>query len=129
MKEHIMNDIEQAMQSSLNNEQVLVLRQVLEYTMCEVDVIEKKIENPESTNAHLLSTFLAAKSVEGCSPKTIVYYRSTLMNALAKINRCVTHISTDNLREYLDAYQQNERISKVISMQRTSDKYCQVLVI
>lgn len=113
MTEHIINDIEQAMQSSLNNEQMLLLHQVLEFTMRNVDVAEKKVENPEIANGQLLNTFLAAKSVEGCSPKTIAYYRSTLNNALSKINRRVTHISTDDLREYLNVYQQNERITKV----------------
>lgn len=38
MTEHIINDIEQAMQSSLNNEQMLLLHQVMEFTMHNVDV-------------------------------------------------------------------------------------------
>ena len=109
----IINDIEQAMLNTLSNEQLCQLRKVLEYAFRNVSVTEIKSEDTEESNSVLISAFLSSKSVEGCSEKTIAYYRSTLNNALLKVGKKISHVTTDDLRTYLNDYQKESRASKV----------------
>ena len=109
----LINDIEQAMLNTLNNEQLCQLRKVLAYTLRNVCVTEIKTENTEESNSTLVVSFLSSKSVEGCSEKTIAYYRSTLNNALTKIGKKISHVTTDDLRNYLNDYQKESNASKV----------------
>lgn len=113
MIEILINDIEQAMLNVLNNEQISQLRKVLEYTFRNVSVTENKYTNSQESNAELVTSFISSKSVEGCSGNTIAYYRSTINNALAKVDKKISHITTDDLRNYLSAYQQESNASKV----------------
>lgn len=109
----LINDIEQAMLNTLNNEQLCQLRKVLAYTLRNVCVTEIKTENTEESNSTLVVSFLSSKSVEGCSEKTIAYYRSTLNNALTKVGKKISHVTTDDLRTYLNDYQKESNASKV----------------
>ncbi len=113
MIEILINDIEQAMLNTLNNEQLSQLRKVLEYTFRNISVTEKESVNSLESNSELVSSFISSKSVEGCSENTIAYYRSTINNALAKIDKKISHITTDDLRTYLNNYQQESGASKV----------------
>lgn len=113
MIDNLINEIEQAMLNVLDNEQMSQLRKVLEYTFRNVCVTEKNSVNNESCNQTLIENFVAAKKVEGCSVKSINYYKSTIDNALVKINKEVVHITTDDLRNYLNDYQASSGASKV----------------
>lgn len=113
MIEILINDIEQAMLNTLNNEQLSQLRKVLEYTFRNVSVTENITTAPQESNKELTESFLSSKSVEGCSDKTIAYYRSTINNALDKTVKKITHITTDDLRNYLNDYQKESNASKV----------------
>lgn len=113
MIEILINDIEQAMLNTLNNEQLSQLRKVLEYTFRNVSVTENVTTAPQESNKELTESFLSSKRVEGCSDKTIAYYRSTINNALDKIVKKITHITTDDLRNYLNDYQKESKASKV----------------
>ena len=113
MIDNLINEIEQAMLNVLDNEQLSQLRKVLDYTFRNVCVTEIKTENTEESNSTLVVSFLSSKSVEGCSEKTIAYYRSTLNNALTKIGKKISHVTTDDLRNYLNDYQKESNASKV----------------
>ena len=81
------------------------LQKVLgKYTIAEVS---------EKEAGELLPKFIAAKRVEGCSEKSLKYYESTIRNMLTAIEKPEQEITTDDLRGYLDAYQQTNNISKV----------------
>ena len=103
--------IEQAMLMHLDNGQMEKLHQVLTIYLSGTVVTPTEPEPADGTK--LLESFLAAKRVEGCSPKSLRYYESTLNNMLAAINKPAKHITTDDLRLYLDQYQQNGGASKV----------------
>lgn len=108
----LMNQVLQAMSQTLGSQQLERLKDVLEATFKDVELIEKcesKVENDLS----IVSTFLSAKRVEGCSEKSMLYYESTIQNALQTIGKGVKDISTDDLRKYLDDYQQRSGASKV----------------
>lgn len=105
MKASLIKEIENRMQSHLNPEQMGQLHQVLESCLSSTKTEDSKND--------LVKLFLAAKRVEGCSEKTVKYYDSTIRNAVEKIDKDATQITTDDLRLYLDDYQVTSKISKV----------------
>ncbi len=113
MINNLIRDIEQAMFNTLTNEQLSQLRTVLEYSFRNIEIVEKQPEIETDTNQNLIEMFISAKKVEGCSDKSIAYYRSTLNKALQVIQKKVSHISTDDLRLYLNTYQVDSGASKV----------------
>lgn len=70
--------------------------------------VEKVLDNQD-----YLELFVAAKRVEGCTERTIEYYRSTIQNMLSTIGLPIRQITTDVLREYLTKYQSNNNCGKV----------------
>lgn len=108
MYHSIITKIEQTMLPHLNNDQMEVLLNTLELYLRDLEEIPA-----ESSNDNLITVFLAAKRVEGCSQKTAIYYESTLRNMLSKVGKDVRQITTDDLRCYLDSYQHERNISKV----------------
>lgn len=108
MYQQIIMQIEQSMLPFLNNEQLETLHNTLEYHLHDL------AEDSNAVNQEdLVAVFLAAKRVEGCSSKTIQYYDSTIRNVLTKINKDIKQVTTDDLRIYLDTYQNEHKISKV----------------
>lgn len=114
MKEQIILDITQEMLPYLDNAQLLHLRKVLERALWNVEITESpdKAEEPETSNAELLTAFINAKRIEGCSEKTLKYYQSTIIKMLSVSDKHITHITTDDLREYLSDYQNTNDCSK-----------------
>lgn len=100
----LIQQIETLMAESLDNSQMERLHHVLIQTLFECD---------DSADKDYLSAFVAAKRVEGCSDKTIRYYQSTVKTAIDRIGKPVKQITTDDLRGYLDSYQQESGASKV----------------
>ena len=111
MKKQIINDIEQKMRSVLNNEQRKRLEEVLEYAFYGVEII--KNDNDERNQTDYSDIFVSAKRVEGCSERTLNYYKTTIDNMLNSVNKKVNNIETDDLRKYLADYQLNNQSSKV----------------
>lgn len=107
MTNELINKIKQKMQAYLGEEQMRQLHEVL------CDCLSSSEEKSESKTVDLIQLFLAAKRVEGCSNKTVHYYESTIRNAVEKIDKDVVKITTDDLRMFLDGYQEENNISKV----------------
>lgn len=63
--------------------------------------------------ADLLPLFLTAKEVEGCSPRTIEYYASTIRHMIDSVAKPYTQIESDDLRRYLSGYETARKTSKV----------------
>lgn len=103
-------EIEQKMQASLDNKQLSELHRVLESVFASFANGETSDNGAERA---LLDAFLSAKKVEGCSDKSLRYYHSTISNMLTQINKTAKHITTDDLRQYLDDYQKKSNASKV----------------
>ena len=69
----LMNQVLQAMSQTLGSQQLERLKDVLDATFKDVELIEKcesKVENDLS----IVSTFLSAKRVEGCSEKSMLAF-------------------------------------------------------
>lgn len=114
MKNELMTNIEREMVSILDNAQMEHLKKVLKHCFYNVEVtIQEKPQDKQLSNEELLNTFLSSKKIEGCSEKSIKYYRSTIENMLLVIKKHIKHIQTDDLRQYLDLYQKKNNASKV----------------
>lgn len=57
--------------------------------------------------------FICAKRVEGCSEKTIKYYKSVIEKMLGDLSISPKFITTENLRAYLGRYHTRNECSKV----------------
>lgn len=65
------------------------------------------------SNDAYLKLFLDAKRIEGCSDRTIAYYRSTIDHFIYSINEPIRTIPTETIRSYLADYQSRNKCSKV----------------
>ncbi len=100
-------EIEQAMLQYLNNQQMEQLHRVL------VRTLDDNNDSANDEERDFLAVYIAAKRVEGCSDKTLHYYEASITNALNSIQKPVRQITTDDLRLYLDTYQQRNNAGKV----------------
>ena len=99
----------------LDNAQLEKLQEALQFCLHNINIAAKdamQLEQEQQTNEQLLELFLSAKRVEGCSEKTLRYYEITIKKMLQKTNKHVTHMQTDDLRQYLSDYQKQQQCSK-----------------
>lgn len=112
MKEQLITEVQQQMLPFLNNDQLRKLRTALEYCLHGLEVTPsdqpQEQEQPDSVTA-----FIAAKRIEGCSEKTLNYYRNTIEDMTSTVGKAPQRITTDDIRQYLTAYQMQRKSSKV----------------
>ena len=96
------------MSEYLSVSQMKKLQEVIIRVFSEKDETKKQIDNSE-----FLKLFLEAKKIEGCSERTIQYYRVTIEKMLQKVTIPVRKITTEDMRDYLAGYQQVNNCSKV----------------
>ena len=111
-------DIINDMAEVLNASQMQKLQEVLVKRLSENTVSDYW----QTTNVDFLDMFLTAKHLEGCSDKTIRYYRCNIEKMLDTINIPVIKITTEMLRKYLVEYQTINNCGKV-----TIDNICRSL--
>ena len=113
MKETLIREIEQAMLPYLDNSQMKQLQGALSRLLWnkQITVADPSIVD-EPNDFGLMNAFLSSKKVEGCSDKTLRYYKVTIEKALTTIDIGVTHITTDHVRQYLAQYEQVNKCSK-----------------
>ena len=102
-------DIINDMAEVLNASQMQKLQEVLVKRLSENTVSDYL----QTTNMDFLDMFLTAKHLEGCSDKTIRYYRCNIEKMLDTINIPVIKITTEMLRKYLVEYQTINNCGKV----------------
>ena len=108
MKAQIIEQIEKVMQLHLSEAQMQLLHKTLNAIIPAAETESANEKQPD-----YVQIFLAAKRVEGCSDKTIRYYESTIRNVIDAINKSPERATTDDIRLYLDDYQQKSGASKV----------------
>lgn len=110
MKKELINTIEQGMLGILNNEQLTKLHEVLEFSFT---MFSENNEEIQYSNDELLKLFLSAKQVEGCSERSLKYYRTTLSKMIEKTNKSVRQIETNDIRKYISDYENKSNAGKV----------------
>ena len=112
MKENLIKDVLQEMLQYLNNVQSVKLQEVLHNIFTRYEVVESK-QQDDNLKRNYLELFLAAKRIEGCSDKSLKYYKATIERMVNAISKSVNHIETDDIRNYLIKYQEQNKSSKV----------------
>lgn len=74
---------------------------------------ENEAKTEEIPNVEYLKMFIDAKQIEGCSERTLQYYRVTIEHMLGSIETPIRKITTDEIRGYLVDYQKINNCSKV----------------
>ena len=74
---------------------------------------ENEVKKTDHSNLEYLQLFIEAKRIEGCSERTIQYYKSTAEDLLSKIEISVRKISTEEIRSYLSEYQKESKCTNV----------------
>ena len=72
---------------------------------------KEKLNADRSSNANLLKIFISAKEVEGCSNKTLKYYKEVLEKFINDIDKPIKEIVTDEIRHYLTNYKEQRGCS------------------
>lgn len=96
------------MSEYLSVSQMKKLQEVMIKAFSREEAEKKTIDNEE-----YLKRFLDAKRIEGCSERTIQYYRVTIEKMLKNITEPVRKITTESMRSYLSDYQKMNDCSKV----------------
>ena len=112
MKQDLINDVVQRMLPYLNNAQSKKLQEVLSYVLVEYDIKENQSKN-DDLQQNFVELFLSAKRIEGCSEKSLKYYKMTIEAMIDELDKDIRHIVTDDIRGYLTEYQKKKKSSKV----------------
>ena len=112
MKQKIMEEIVQRMLPYLDNAQLQKLQDILDNLLYDCE-ISCKVTEQEDNSQKLIDSFVYAKRIEGCSEKTLKYYRNTIEAMTEGIDKGVRHMQTDDLRAYLTEYQEKHGSSRV----------------
>ena len=116
MNDEFVNDVLRDMLAYLDNGQTEQLRRVLRHNLSGYEIqrrTDSTAEDASTENTRLTDAFLSAKRIEGCSEKSLSYYRKTIETMSEKIGKGITHITTNDLRTYLTDYQTERKSSKV----------------
>lgn len=65
------------------------------------------------SNEEYMQMFLDAKSIEGCSQRTIKFYQYSIMAMFKMVTTPVRSISTEEMRRFMTEYQREHNCSKV----------------
>lgn len=107
MEEKLVNILNE-MAEYLSVPQMKKLQEVLLDNLSNSSAQKENIENSE-----YLKLFLDAKRIEGCSERTLQYYKVTVEQMLKRISTPIRKMTTDEIRTYLVEYQQRGGCSKV----------------
>ena len=113
MRKDLIADVMQRMLPYLDNAQMKQLEQAMDNVLQNYEITGIDTGFAEEDNQTLLDAFLSSKRIEGCSEKTLKYYRTTLETMLASLEKNVRRVFTEDLRTYLTEYQNRNQCSKV----------------
>ena len=113
MKEELITEVMQQMLAYLDNAQLKQLKQVLAKSLCQYEIVSNIPALETDDSKKLIEMFIAAKRIEGCSDKTLKYYRKTIDTMMLSLKKNVKHIRTEDLRLYLTEYQNKNQSGRV----------------
>ena len=116
MKELFIKEVTTKMADFLDDNQRIRLREILT-EIClnyQIEIIEQtKTQETQKNNTDILDRFIASKEIEGCSTRTLNYYRDNINKMLDTVNLPINEITTEILRNYLSDYKSNSNAGMV----------------
>ncbi len=85
MKQNLITDVVQGMLPYLNNVQSKQLQEVLQCSLANYEVTENTNKEKQSEQ-DFVELFLSAKRIEGCSEKSLKYYKATIDTMLITLD-------------------------------------------
>ncbi len=89
---------------------VMQLKKLQEVLLKRLQEQDEQVE--PARNDEYLEMFINAKKIEGCSERTLKYYRSSVQHMFSRIETPARKITTEQLREYLTEYQKINNCGK-----------------
>ena len=116
MKELFINEVISKANYFLDDNQRIKLKEILteiclNYQITIIEQTEK--QETQKNNTDILNKFIVAKEIEGCSNRTLNYYKDNIIKTLDTINLPIDEITTEILRNYLASYKSNSNAGMV----------------
>ena len=116
MKELFINEISSRTICFLDDNQRIKLKEILKDIFVNYQIIRISKDNETRNNKNnidILNKFISAKEIEGCSKRTLKYYKDNISKMLKKIEVPINEITTEILRTYLAEYKSNSNAEMV----------------
>lgn len=111
MKTEVISNITKDMEDSLTDYQLNKLKESLIINFEGVEFIiktdELKHQEELDENKNMIDSFISSKQVEGCSERTIKYYKEIIEKFVNTFDKSIKQISTNEIRIYLSNYKDN----------------------
>lgn len=111
MKTEVISSITKDMEDSLTDYQLNKLKESLIINFERVEFIiktdELKHQKELDENKNMINSFISSKQVEGCSERTIKYYKEIIEKFVNDFDKSIKQISTNEIRNYLSEYKDN----------------------
>ena len=100
----------------LDNNQRIKLKEILT-EIClnyHIEILEQNQKQEiQKNNKEILNKFISSKEIEGCSVRTLKYYKDNITKMLDTVNLPINEITTETLRNYLSNYKNNSTAGMV----------------
>lgn len=100
----------------LDNNQRIKLKEILT-EIClnyHIEILEQNQKQEiQKNNEEILNKFISSKEIEGCSVRTLKYYKDNITKMLYTVNLPINEITTETLRNYLSNYKNNSTAGMV----------------
>jgi len=116
----------------LSNNQRIKLKEILT-EIClnyQIEIIEQaEKQETQKNNTDILNKFISSKEIEGCSTRTLNYYRDNINKMFNTVNLPIDEITTEILRNYLADYKSNSSagIVTIDNIRRTLSSFFALL--
>ena len=88
-----------------------LVRATLIKNLFDKDIVERVSYKPDS-NEKALNTFIKAKKIEGCSLRSLEYYKNTIKILFQYVDKAYDQMTTEDLRTFLALYKDKNQISR-----------------
>ena len=116
LKELFVEKVVEKSMSFLDNNQRIKLKEILT-EICiyyRIEVLEQsQKQEMQRNNKEILNRFISSKEIEGCSIRTLNYYKDNINKMLDTVNLPIDKITTETLRNYLADYKSNSSAGMV----------------
>ena len=110
MRELFVEKVIDVTEEFLDNNQRIKLKEKLT-EIClnyHIEILEQSQKQEiQKNNEDILNKFISSKEIEGCSARTLKYYKDNITKMLDAVNLPVSEITTETLRNYLSNYKNN----------------------
>lgn len=116
MRELFVEKVIDVTEEFLDNNQRIKLKEKLT-EIClnyHIEILEQSQKQEiQKNNEDILNKFISSKEIEGCSARTLKYYKDNITKMLDTVNLPVSEITTETLRNYLSNYKNNSTAGMV----------------